>query len=47
MKTLVRGACALATLALATTAYAELSDVPSGEYGLDDHHAITGQVIVQ
>jgi polyisoprenoid-binding protein YceI len=39
MKKLTRTACAIAVTALAATANADLSDVPSGEYGLDLHHA--------
>ncbi len=38
MRKPVRIACAASFLALAATAGADLSDVPSGEYGLDDHH---------
>jgi len=39
MRKTVQTALAAAILALAANAQADLSDVPSGEYGLDDHHA--------
>ena len=38
MKKIVHTALAATFLALAVNAQADLSDVPSGEYGLDDHH---------
>ena len=39
MRKTIRTALATTFLALAVNAQADLSDVPSGEYGLDDHHA--------
>ena len=39
MRKLVRATTIVASLAITASANAELSDVPSGEYGLDDHHA--------
>ena len=39
MRKTVQTALAATFLALAANAQADLSDVPSGEYGLDDHHA--------
>jgi len=39
MRKTIRAALATTFLALAGNAQADLSDVPSGEYGLDDHHA--------
>ncbi len=39
MRKIVQSALAVTFLALAVNAQADLSDVPSGEYGLDDHHA--------
>lgn len=38
MRKIVQTALAMTLLALAINAQADLSDVPSGEYGLDDHH---------
>lgn len=38
MRTSARTVFAATFLALAANAYGDLSDVPSGEYGLDDHH---------
>ena len=39
MRKSIRAALAASFLALAANAQADLSTVPSGEYGLDDHHA--------
>ena len=39
MRKTVQTALLTTFLALAANAQADLSDVPSGEYGLDDHHA--------
>ena len=39
MRKTVQTALAATFLALAANAQADISDVPSGEYGLDDHHA--------
>ena len=39
MKTIIRSALAAALLGFTVNASAELSDVPSGEYGLDKTHA--------
>lgn len=39
MRNSVHATLAASLLAFAASAQADLSDVPSGEYGLDDHHA--------